>query len=179
MVDFGIGEAALAMSAAGAASGAAGSIFGGMAQSGMANYQSQIATINAQIAKQNAAYDVAVGETQAQQQGMKIRAQIGATRAQQGASGLDVNSGTNVSVRASEAEIGSYDQSLIRSNASKAAYGDEVISMQDTAQSQLDQMAASNYSTAGYIGAATSILGGAGSFGSKYLQMQKMGMVSG
>jgi hypothetical protein len=166
----------LGATALGGITGAIGSVFGGQSQAAMYNYQSQIASINAQIAKQNASYDVAVGEVQAQQQGMKTRAQIGATRAQQGASGLDVNSGTNVSVRASEAEIGSEDQALIRSNASKAAYGDEVIAMQDTAQSSMDQMAASNSQTAGVLGAFTSILGAGGKFGSQFTQGQNQGL---
>lgn len=167
----------LASTALGGVTGAIGSIFGGQSQSAMYQYQAQIAAMNAAIARQTAAYDTAVGEVQAQQSGMKTRAQIGQTRAQQGASGLDVNSGTNVNVRASEAELGAEDQALIRNNAARAAYGAEVTAVQDTAQSQLDTMAASTSQTAGMLGAFTSVLGSGASFSSSYLKAQQMGLV--
>jgi hypothetical protein len=172
-----VAGASLGATALGGITGAVGSIFGGQAQSSMYNYQAGIAAMNAQIAKQNAAYETAVGETRAQESGMKTRAQIGATRAQQGASGLDVNTGTNVSVRASEAELGSFEQGVIRSDAARKAYGQEVVAAQETAQSQLDQMAASNAKTAGLIGGFTSILGAGSSFGSKFLQFQGAGAI--
>jgi hypothetical protein len=160
----------------GGITGAVGSIFGGQAQAGMYNYQAGIAQMNAQIAKQNAAYELAVGETQAQQSGMKTRAQISQTRAAQGAGGLDVGSGTNVKVRESELQLGQYDQALIRSNASRRAYGQEVIAAQETAQSNLDQFAAKTSITASYFGAASSILGAAGSFSSKWFAGQGSGL---
>jgi multidrug resistance efflux pump len=171
-----VAGAGLGATALGGVVGAVGSIFGGSAQSSAYNYQAQIAAMNAQIAKQNANYDLAVGEVQAQQQGMKTRAQIGATRAQQGASGLDVNSGTNVNVRSSEAEIGAEDQALIRNKAAYTAYGQEVTAAQDTAQAQLDQMSASNAQTAGMLGAATSILGAGGSFASQWTKANAAGV---
>ena len=172
-----VAGASLGATALGGITGAVGSIFGGQSQSAMYSYQAGIAAMNAKIAQQNAAYETAVGETRAQESGMKTRAVIGATRAQQGASGLDVNSGTNVSVRASEAELGSFDQALIRSDAARKAYGQEVVAAQETAQSQLDTMAASNSQTAGMLGAFTSILGAGSSFGSKFMQFQGAGAI--
>jgi len=172
-----VAGASLGATALGGITSAVGSIFGGQSSAAMYNYQAGIAAMNAQIAKQTAAYDTAVGEVQAQQQGMKTRAQIGQTRAQQGASGLDVNSGSNVQVRASEAEIGAEDQALIRSNAAFNAYSAEVQAANDTAQGQVDTMAASNSQTAGLIGGFTSILGAAGSFGSKFTKFQGEGVI--
>lgn len=163
-------------SALGGITGAVGSIFGGNANAAAYEYQAGIAQMNAKIAQQNAAYDLMVGETQAQESGMKTRAQVGKTRAVQGASGLDVNTGTNVRVRASEEELGAFDQAIIRSDASKRAYGDEVIAAQETAQSQLDTMAASASRTAGYIGAVSSILGAGSSVSSKWMQASQMGV---
>src|SRR5215471_3330383 len=110
--------------------GAVGGVMGGQAQSNMYNYQAGIANLNATIAKQNAAYETALGEQQAQAQGMKTRATISQTRANQGAGGLDVNSGSNLQVRQSEAELGSYDMALIRNNAARRAYGQEVVATQ-------------------------------------------------
>src|SRR5262252_10255297 len=160
----------LGSSIAGGITGAIGSVTQGNANAAMYNYQANLALVNAQIAKQNAAYELALGETQAQMSGMKTRAVISQTRATQGAGGLDVNSGTNVKVRESELQVGQFDEAMIRNNASRRAYGQEIQAFEDTAQSQLDQYAASNAKTAGEIGAASSILGGVGSFASKWTQ---------
>ena len=169
----------LGLTVAAGATGAIGSIFGGQANSAMYNYQAGIAAMNAQIARQNAAYEYNFGETQAQLSGMKARAGIAETRAKMGAGGLDINTGTNRAVLESEVTLANYDESLTRANAARRAYGDQVEAIQDDAQSQLDRYAASTSLTAGYIGAATSILSAGGSFSSKWMQGQQVGNVSG
>lgn len=165
--------------ALGAGVSAFGSMKSGEAQAGMYNYQASIAKVNQQIAKQNADYALAAGEVEAQRSGMKTRAQIGETRAIQGASGLDVNTGSAARVRTSEAEIGLQDQALIRSNAARRAYGYEVEGEQQKSQASLYGMAAENASSAGKIGALSSILGGASSVSSKWLQASQIGVGSG
>ena len=167
---------ALALTALQGVTQAVGSIFGGMANQGMYNYQAQVAQMNAQIAKQNAAYEGALGEVQAQQQGMKTRAVISQTRATQGASGLDVNTGSSASVRSSELQLGQYDQAIIRSNAARRAYGFEVEAAGDIAQAGAYRAAGANSMTAGLLGAFTSILGAGGSFSSKWQQGKTSGM---
>ena len=167
---------ASAMMIAGTVASAAGNIYGGMAQSAAYSYQAGVANLNAQIARQNAAYELALGEQQAQAQGMKTRAQISLTRAAQGAGGLDVNTGTNVDVRASEAELGSYDQALIRNNAARRAYGQEVLATQATAQAGLDTLAAGTSRTSGFLSAFASLLGGGGNIASKWQQGQSAGL---
>jgi len=156
--------------------GAVGGLYGGMAQSAASTYQAQVAQMNATIARQNASYELALGEQQAQTQGMKTRAQIGQTRAAQGAGGLDVNTGSNVDVRASEAELGSYDQAIVRNNAVRRAYGQEVLATQADAQANLDTMAAKTSKTAGFLDAFTSLLGGAGNFGYKFASFKSAGV---
>jgi hypothetical protein len=167
---------ALALTALGGITSAVGSIFGGQANAAMYNYQAGIAQMNAQIAKQNAAYEGALGEVQAQQQGMKTRSVISQTRANQGAGGLDVNTGTNAAVRTSELTLGQYDQAVIRSNAARRAYGFEVEASQDVAQAGAYRSAASTSQTAGLLGAFTSILGAGGSFASKWQQGKGAGL---
>ncbi|SRR6266849_3975103 len=176
MVDFGIGEIGLAMTLMGGATAAGGSIFGGEASSSMYKYKAALAEQNAKIAKQNAAYELALGESQAQQQGMKTRATVSQTRATQGAGGLDVNTGSNAAVRTSELQLGQFDQAILRNNAARRAYGWEVQAVQETAESQLDTMAASNAKTEGMLGAFTSILGAGGSFSSKWMQGRGAGI---
>lgn len=176
MADFGIGEIALGASLLSGVVGAGGAIYGGMAQKSMYDYQANVAQMNAKIAQQNAAYEVAQGETQAQIQGMKTRATVGAIRAQQGASGLDINTGSSVEVRAGESEIGAFDQAVIRSNAQRRAYGFEVEAAGDVAQAALDREAGNTAELAGDIGGVSSLLGGIGSFGSKWLQGKSIGL---
>jgi len=134
--------------------------------------------VNKQIAQQNSEYARAAGESEAQAEGMKARAGIGETKAQQGAGGLDVNSGSNAQVRQSEEELGEYNQSVIRSNAAKKAYGYEVDAQNFQSQAALDQMASSTSKTSGFIGAVTSILGGAASVSGKWSQAKTAGVFS-
>jgi hypothetical protein len=160
----------------GGITGAAGSIMGGNAKADYYNYQAGIAQLNAQIAKQNASYETALGEQQAQMSGMKTRATISQTRANQGAGGLDVNTGSNAAVRESELSVGQYDSALIRNNASRRAYGFEVEAVGDKAQANLDRMAASTSETSGLFDAASSILGAGSSFSSKWMQAKSAGL---
>src|SRR6266446_6811854 len=114
--------AGMAATAGGAIVGAIGSSYKGQAESNMYNYQAGVAQVNEQIAKQNAAYEKELGETQAQEAGMKTRAEMGQIKAAQGASGLDVNCCSAVDVQKSAQEVGTFNETMIRSNAAKRAY---------------------------------------------------------
>jgi hypothetical protein len=107
---------------------------------------------------------------------MTIAAQLSSIKATQGASGLDVNRGSAVEVRASEANIGEENQAITRSNAARTAYGFEVQSVQDQAQSQIDIMQGKQAKIAGEIGAGSSLLGGATSVASKWIQAKYQGI---
>jgi hypothetical protein len=159
-----IAIAGLGASLVGGAASAVGAATSATAQAGMYNYQ-------AGIAKQNEQFALNAGEGQASQQGMKARAQIGQTKAAQGASGFLLGSGTNADVVSSERSIANLEQTTTRSNANQAAYG-------YAAQSELDVAAAKNAQTAGDIGIASSVLGTAGSVSSKWLQGQQQGLFS-
>jgi hypothetical protein len=126
-------------------------------------YKAQVATNNAEIARRNAISDAQAGDTAAFNQGLKTRAKVGAEKAQQGASGIDVNTGSAADVRKGTQQLGMLDALTIRSNAARKAYGDLVESTSDTAQSQLDTMAGQQASEAGEIGAVGSLLSGASS----------------
>jgi hypothetical protein len=168
----------MSLAAGGAVGKAFGSWFGGQAESNMYQYQAGVAKVNQQIAEQNAKYAVAAGEEKAQESGLKTRAEIGQTRAIQGASGLDVNRGSAVEVRASEADIGAENTAIIRSNAAREAYDYKVQGFQAGAQSTIYGMVAKNVVTAGNMGAVSSILGGASSVSDKWLQASQSGIFS-
>jgi len=174
-----IGAISLGATALGSGVSAFGSLMGGQSQSNMYQYQAGIAQMNAQMAKQNADYALQEGEYEAQKEGLKTREVVGKTMAIQAAGGLDVNRGSAADVRKSEYEIGEENQAIARSSAAKKAYGFEVEATSDTAQGQLDTMAASSSKTAGDIGAVSSILGGASSVSSKWLQGRDIGLWGG
>lgn len=173
-----IGEVGLGSTAAGSALSAYGAYSGGQATSRMYGYQANVARINSTIALQNSDYARMQGEQQAVIQGRRGAQQLGGIRAAQGASGLDVNSGSSSQVQASQKSTTALDLNQIRSNAAKTAYDFDVQSTEDINQAGLYTSAASNAKTAGDIGALTSIVGGAGSVSSKWLQGQQEGLWS-
>src|SRR5947209_1984568 len=85
---------------AGAGISAYGAYEQGQATKNAALYQSQVAQNNAKIAKQNADWDIEAGEIAAANRGQQVRAAVGSQKASQGASGVDVNTGSAADVRA-------------------------------------------------------------------------------
>lgn len=160
--------AAIATSVIGAGVGAVGAMNAASAQSKSAEYNAEIATQNQQIATQNATQAAQAGEQQAGVASQKTRAEVGAIKTAQAGSGTSVDSGSNVDVQSSAAALGELNAITIRSNAAKEAYGYQTQSTSFENQSQLDTTQASDATTAGDIGASSTILGGLGSAGSSY-----------
>ena len=161
---------AIAGSLLGGAVGAAGAYAQGQSQAGMYNYRAGVARMNQQIALQNEAYQARAGETRALESGMATRYRLGQITASEGASNLSVNRGSAPLVRAGQGEIGRFEQGIIRENAGRAAYGEAVKATGFGAEATLDTMAAETSNTAGTVGAMSSILGGAASVSSKWMQ---------
>ena len=140
----------------------AGQIQQANAASAAAGYNAKVAQQNAEIATQNANYAGAQGEQNVAAAQSESRAKVAAITANQGASGVDVNSGSSVDVRQSEAKLGMLNALNVRSQAVRQAYGFQTESVNDMAQSKLDKMQGKAAKTAGYLNAASSVLGGAG-----------------
>lgn len=166
----------IASSIGGGLLGAFSSMQQGRAQSRMYQYQAGVASANQQIARQNADYERRVGDVQAQQSGLKTRSEIGSAKAIQAGSGLDINSGSAAQVRESMTQIGKQNADVIRANTARRAYGYEMKGMEQEAQGTLYRSASSNARSAGKIGAISSILGGATSVSSKWLQGRSVGL---
>lgn len=132
-------------------------------------YQAGIAKQNQKISLQNADYERWAGEVSAQQSGIKTAATIATTKARQGASGADVNTGSAVDIRNSERLVGEEDMAMIRANAARKAYGYDVEAWRYGTEAAFGPTAASNARTAASISADASILGGIGSVSSKWL----------
>lgn len=170
-----VGYASVGASLASGAVGAYGSIMQGQAAADAANYNAEVAKQNANIATQKAGIAGQTGEAQAAMQEQKTRATVGAIKAGQAASGLEVDTGSAVDVRSSAAELGQLDALTVRTNAAKEAYGYTTQATSDMAQSQLDKYEAATAGTAGAIGAGSSLLGGVGSAATNWAKFQMQG----
>lgn len=155
---------------------AAGAVMQGQAAQQQADYQSAVARNNQQIANNYATMEMQKGAADAENQDRKTRAVVGNQLAVEGASGLDVNSGSLVDIRQSSAELGKLDSLTTFNNAEKSAYGDKVKATNFAADAQLATMKGDNAMLAGYIGAGSSLLGAASSFGSKWQTYNRLGI---
>ncbi len=147
---------------------AIGSYQGMEAKSANAAYQAQIARNNATIAERNANMDLQSGETAAVNRGLKLRAQAGAQLAAQGASGVDVNTGSAVNARKATAELGTLDVATIRSDTAKKVYADETQASNYQAQSGLLQQQSEEADDMAPVAALSSALSSASSLGGPY-----------
>lgn len=166
---------ALGLGAVGTIASAEGQLQAGRAQQQAASYQAQVARNNATIANQNAAYAAQAGSEAATQESMKNAAKLSRMRAAQAANGLDVNTGSPVAVRATEAETGALDTATVSHNALLQAYGYRTQATNDTAQAGLYQNEADEAMPAADLAATGSLLGGASSLGFKWTQLNPKG----
>jgi hypothetical protein len=173
------GTAGMFATAAGGIGKAISAISTGESQQQMFDYQAGIANLNAQIASQNSNYATQIGELQAADAGISGAQKMGQIKAAQGASGLDVNTGSAVDVRNSQALVTGQNIAAIRSNAAKTAYDYRVQGVGFGAEAQLDTFAGKNASEAGFINAGSSIIGTASSVSSEWLQAQKLAAPTG
>lgn len=149
------------------------------AQADAANYQAQIAANNAKMMQDNAAYERQKGAVDAQSQDLKNRATMGAIEAAQGSSGFDMSSGSLTNTRASAAELGRLDTLTTYNNAERRAHEFDIAATNQTAQSGMYSMQASNAKAAGNLNAFSSLIGGATAFGTRVADFGKAGVFSG
>jgi hypothetical protein len=148
----------------------------GHAQAAQANYQAAVARNNAIIQQQNAAQAAATGRAQAQVQDLQNARRLGMIAAAQGASGIDIGSGSFRDVTSSAAQLGRLDTQTVMQRALEQARGYNIEAASQTAQAQLDQMQAQQAQRAGMIGGVSSLLGGASSFADKWRWFQTTGV---
>ena len=161
---------------AGGVASAAGGILGGLGSYNAYSYKAAVAKQNAEIAKGNAEYATWEGGKAAERQGLADQFQLGKIVTQQAASGTDVNSGTNLAVQQSQQRVASENQMMIRSNASRKAYGYEVERTNLLNEASMDKQAGTNALISGGLNAAGSIIGGASSVSDKWLKFGQQGV---
>ncbi len=168
IIAMGVGTVA---TVAGAANQASGQIAQGNAANEMAQYRAQVARNNAKAATGDAAYAIQAGKLESYNQGMKNRAHLGNVKAEQAASGVDINRGSAVDVRAGEAATGRQEQQNIESNANLKAYGYRRQANDYTAEAGLDERGGYNSQVAARSEAGSTVLGAASSLAFKWGSM--------
>lgn len=134
--------------------GAVGTLAEGQAQANAANY-------NAEVARMNAAHASAAGSQQATMESLKGAAIGGQLKAQQSANNVDVNTGSALKVQQGQREASELNAATTENNALLEAYGYK-------SQAALDSAEAQQAVEGSWFKAAGGLLGDASSLGPKW-----------
>lgn len=144
------------------------SIMGGIAAAKQAEYQAQVAKNNAKIAAQNAQYALDAGMREQEAFKMKASDMISTQEAIQAASGVDVNVGSPLLVRAGARSMEALDVETLKNNAERKSADYRAQRMNFLAQSDLYRMEANNAMMQGMLGGIGSVLGSFSSVSPKW-----------
>lgn len=164
-----------ALAVGGAVVSAAGSLSSGDAAQQRANYQAQVYRNNAIIDQQNQNWAISAGQAKENIQDMRTRATVGNIVARQGASGVEVGTGSNKAVTDAAGALGALDAMTIRSNTAREAYGYDVKKQSDLTSAEMKVREGEDAKTASYFSAASSLISGASSAFGKYASWQNAG----
>jgi hypothetical protein len=167
-----VGNVGVNTTFAGGLTSAGGALLTGFAQGASYSYQAALAKMNAKLDLQNADYSRQVGEDQSAVAGLRGAQTQGKIKAAQGSSGLDVNSGSAVDVRAGQQKMTELDIATIRSNAARDAYNWQVKAAGDSAQ-------ASQYGRAAIFSDISGGIKAAGDIGSAFATKTSQGLQAG
>jgi hypothetical protein len=155
--------------------GVGGALFQGISAMNMANYQAAVADNNRKMALQMQERAKIEGETAARDQDLKTKALIGQQRAQMGASGFDMNTGTPLDLQASSTALGRLDALRAKGGKDMEAWKYGVQAQQFANQGEMAEASGFNSMLSGFINAGSSLIGGAGSFATKWTQYDRLG----
>lgn len=167
---------AIAATAVGAGVSAYGAMESSAAQSSAADYQAQVALNNQKIADQNAQFALQTGQQEEAAKREQTAQTISQQRAITAASGIDPNHGSMQRIQGDTAALGQLDAQTIRNNAARTAWGYQNQGASFGGQAALLQSQASDASTAGALGAFSSLVGGASSVSSKWTTFNTQGV---
>jgi len=148
--------------------GAVGQIQAGNAQADAQRYNARVAEMNAEMSRRRAKDAQERGAREEQKKRQQIAALQGQQVAAMAANGVDLSFGSPLDTVVDTAMLGELDALTIRKNAAREAYDYEVQAVNGQADATLNRMGADASQTAGYLGAASTILGGASSAYSQY-----------
>lgn len=130
-----------------------------------AEYNAQVAENEAATHRQLAQNELSKGIAEREQQQRKAARAMGEMRAEMGASGFEMDSGSNLSLLAESAAEHQYDSAVITSNAEQAAWQHQVAAINATNQKSLYDWQYANAASgrgATNLAMAGSLLGGIG-----------------
>lgn len=130
-----------------------------------AEYNAQVAAGEAATQQQLAQNEISKGVADRERQQRQAARAMGEMRANMGASGFEMDSGSNLSLLAESAAEHQYDSAVINSNAEQAAWQHQVAALNATNQGNLANWQYDNASSgrkAAGIGMAGTLLGGIG-----------------
>jgi hypothetical protein len=147
----------------GAVVGAASSVMGGIAAKNQADYQAAIANRNAIVAGQEQASAIQVGEEKSGLASLRGASALGRVKTEIAASGVDVNRGSAVDVRASERMANILNAQSTMWNAARSGWGYGQHAIGEEAQAQADKAAGQQAEIQGFFGGAADLFKGIGS----------------
>ncbi len=140
-----------------------GAMASAKAQANAATAQANAAAYNAQVDKANGQQAVQVANTNALTKSRAAAYEMSEQRASIGQSGTAFT-GTNLDVIGQSAQNAALDAATIRYGGDQQQWADNNQVTLDTMQETQDNQNASNATTAGYFGAASSVLGAANGY---------------
>lgn len=153
---------------AGAGISALGTISGGEANQTAYSYQAAVANNNAVVAQQNATRAEQAGFEASENESLKGSAALGKVKSAQATNGVDVNTGSNVDVQASEREANQLNTETVFQNDLMKAYGYRVNSENFQSEAALDTMKSEEAVPASVLAATGGLLSSASSLGTKW-----------
>lgn len=141
---------------------AAGQIQQANAASSAAKYNAQVQDMNAQIAERRAKDAIERGADEEQRKRREVAKLMGQQTVAMAANGVDLSFGSPLDVLVDTATLGELDALTIRSNSYREAYDHRLAAWNQRTGAQMSRAEAKNAKTAGYLGAAGTVLTGAG-----------------
>ncbi|QND53459.1 hypothetical protein HB779_17360 [Phyllobacterium sp. 628] len=150
--------------------GAAGQMQQAQASASASKYNAQVADMNAQLSDRRAKDALERGAQEEQKKRQEVARINGAQTAAMAANGVDLTFGSPLDTLVDTATLGELDALTIRTNANREAYDYRVDAVNKRAGATLNRMEAKSAVAGGYLGAAGTVLTGAGKGYQQYKQ---------
>lgn len=105
-------------------------------------YEEGVANTNAAMAELAGEETLSAGDVSASRKNLETKQKVAQVKAEQGASGVDVSSGSSAAVRAGLNLVGATDEMTIRDNARRTAFGYKTQAVNDRFQGKFARMTA-------------------------------------
>ena len=169
------GIGGMGASVLGAAVSAYSNIYSGKANRNQANYLAAVNQARAQAEKVMSAQSRMGGEVKAQQYGLMGAAERSRFEASTGARNVALTGAAATGVSRSITAVTQENERIARYDAARLAYGEDWKGAAATADANIQKITAQTAMTTAYLGAITSITGGAVSVADKWTDIQKYG----